>query len=68
MAVVTPIRDRSEARIQMEPARPRRHREAPDQGDLDPRHLEAISADAGDREPEGPDAGDADLDRGRSQS
>jgi hypothetical protein len=66
MSVVTPIRDRSEARIQMEPPRRGRHPEAPDRGELDPRYLEAIDTTHGDPM-EAPDAGDVDLDHGRSQ-
>jgi hypothetical protein len=67
MAVVTPIRDRSEARIQQEPPHRGRHPEAPDQGELDPRYLEAAGLANG-QPAEAPDAGDVDLDHGRSQS
>lgn len=69
MSVLTPIRDRHEAirPLEVEAPHRRRHPEAPDQGDLDPRRREAAeipSSHGG----EAPDAGDADLDHGRSQS
>jgi hypothetical protein len=67
MSVVTPIRDRSEARTPTEPPRRGRHPEAPDRGELDPRYLEAVTPGNGSPR-EAPDAGDVDLDHGRSQS
>lgn len=69
MSVLTPVRDRHEAARPIEADAPHRgrHPEAPDQGDLDPRRVEAAEITSS-QEVEAPDAGDADLDHGRSQS
>lgn len=67
MSILTPTLDRTETRLPMETPLPRRHPEAPDQGDLDPRRVEAADPSPM-HDGEAPDAGDADLDHGRSQS
>jgi hypothetical protein len=71
MAVIVRTKESRPSRdpeVRPTPSRPRRrHVEAPDQGELDPRYQEVLTTRE-DRPVEAPDAGEGEADHGRSQS